>query len=81
MLVFAAHVLAKIKIFDEIMEKFQFSYLSQKLMIWNNFLKMGLFWAIYMRKQYMSARGSERERVFGHNPIIEAGSCSYWSSK
>ena len=31
--VFAAHVLAKTKIFDEIMEKFQFSYLSQKLMI------------------------------------------------
>ena len=49
--VFAAHVLAKIKIFDEIMEKFQFSYSSQKLMIWNNFLKMSLFWSIYMRKQ------------------------------
>ena len=33
MTVFAAHVLVKIKVFDEIMEKFQFSYLSQKLMI------------------------------------------------
>ena len=76
--VFAAHVLAKIKIFDEIMEKSKFNYLSKELIIWNNCLKMSLFWSIYMRKQYMSARGSTWERVFGHNPIIEAGCCSYW---
>ena len=79
--VFAAHVLAKLTIFDEIMEKFQFSNFGWELMIWNNFLKMGVFWSISLRKQCMSARDSTSERVFGLSPIIEAGSCSYWCSK
>ena len=61
--------------------KIQIRFFGWELMIWNNFLKMGLFWSISLRKQCMSARDSTSERVFGLNPIIEAGSCSYWCSK
>ena len=31
-------------------------------MIWNNFLKMGVFWSISLRKQYISAKDSMWER-------------------